>query len=126
MAEWLAKQLNILYTVPKKTAPNWVSENLMLLLLDGLDEVKQTSREKCVNAINKFREEHGLTSLVICSRANEYDEISRKLTFKGVIEIQPLTNEQVNAYFDKFGENLAPIKQLIKKDKELQELVETP
>ena len=60
LADWLAQELNNLYSVPRKTAPDWVKGDKLLLLLDGLDEVRQESRAKCVEAINAFRKEHGL------------------------------------------------------------------
>jgi MFS family permease len=126
LADWLAEQLNIVYYVPKKTAPSWVNENKMSLLLDGLDEVKQDRRARCVDAINQFRKEHGLTSLIVCCRIEEYVVVQTKLSLAGAITLQPLTSEQVNDYFDKFGERLASVKQLLKKDKSLQELAETP
>ncbi|MBL8063287.1 MAG: NACHT domain-containing protein, partial [Anaerolineales bacterium] len=40
LADWLAQELNNLYSVPRKTAPDWVNGNKLLLLLDGLDEVR--------------------------------------------------------------------------------------
>ena len=126
LADWLAEELNTIYYVPKKTTPTWVNENRMLLLLDGLDEVKQTSRAKCVEVINQFRTGHGLTSLVVCTRIKEYSATNTKLSLEGAITLQPLTSKQVNAYFDKFGKSLAGAKQLLKKDKALQELAETP
>jgi hypothetical protein len=126
LIDWLAEQLNIHYSVPKKTAPAWIHENRMLLLLDGLDEVKQESRGKCVHAINQFRKERGLTSLVICSRSEEFRAIDAKLSYEGAITLQPLTSEQINAYFDLFGKNLAFVKKVLKKDKSLQELAESP
>ena len=94
----------------------------MFLLLDGLDEVKQDSRQKCVEAINKFRNEYGLTSIVVCSRIEEYTAIQTKFSFEGAITLQPLTQNQVSVYFDKFGKSLTGVKQLLKKDKILQEL----
>ena len=126
LKDWLAKQLNVIYYVNMKTGAKWVKENKMLLLLDGLDEVKGESREECVEAINHFRKEHGLTSLVICSRIEEYETLQTKLTFEGAITLQPLTPIQVNAFFDRFGKRLAAVKKLLRKDKALQELAETP
>lgn len=126
LADWLAEQLNIVYTVPKKTAPQWVAENKMLLLLDGLDEVRQDNRTKCAEAINQFRNEQGLTSLVVCSRIEEYSAVNTKLSLEGAITLQPLTSKQVNAYFNKFGESLVSVKEFLKKDKDLRELAETP
>ncbi len=126
LADWLEKELNAIYYVPEKTALTWVKENKMLLLLDGLDEVKQASRSKCVNAINQFRKESGLTNIVVCSRIQDYAELKIQLSFEGAIEIQPLTSKQVNAYFKRFGKGLSGIRQLLEKDTTMYEMAETP
>ncbi|MBK8784604.1 MAG: NACHT domain-containing protein [Anaerolineales bacterium] len=115
LADWLAQELNNLYSVPRKTAPDWVKENKLLLLLDGLDEVRQESRVKCVEAINAFRKEHGLTSLAVCSRSQDYADLNAKLSFEGAIEVQPLTQKQITEFFNRFGKEMAGIKQVLKK-----------
>ena len=126
LADWLTEQLNIIYYVPRETAKAWVKEHKMLLLLDGLDEVQQDKRVQCVEAIKYFRKEYGLTSLIVCSRTDEYLAIDNKLSLEGAIALQPLTIREINRYFDRFGKKLASIKHLLKKDKGLQELAETP
>lgn len=126
LADWLARELNVIYTIPKKTAPTWVKENKMLLLLDGLDEVRLESRNKCVDAINQFRKENGLTSMGVCSRIQDYAELKTRLSFDGAIEIQQLTSKQVDEYFKRFGEGLEGIRQLLERNAVLHEMAETP
>ncbi len=126
LADWLALELNNLYSVPRKTAPDWVKGNKLLLLLDGLDEVRQESRANCVEAINAFRKEHGLTSLAVCSRSQDYADLNAKLSFEGAIEVQPLTQKQITEFFNRFGDEMAGIKQVLKKDSALREMAETP
>ena len=126
LADWLAQELNNLYSVPRKTAPDWVKGDKLLLLLDGLDEVRQESRAKCVEAINAFRKEHGLTSLAVCSRSQDYADLNAKLSFEGAIEVQPLTQEQITEFFSRFGKEMAGIKQVLKKNTALREMAETP
>ena len=126
LADWLAQELNNLYSVPRKTAPNWVKGDKLLLLLDGLDEVRQESRAKCVEAINAFRKEHGLTSLAVCSRSQDYADLNAKLSFEGAIEVQPLTQKQITKFFNRFGDEMAGIKQVLKIDSALLEMAETP
>jgi DNA polymerase III delta prime subunit len=126
LTDWLAQELNNLYSVPRKTAPDWVQGNKLLLLLDGLDEVRQESRAKCVDAINAFRKEHGLTSLAVCSRSQDYADLKAKLAFEGAIEVQPLTQEQITAFFNRFGDEMTGIKQALEKDSSLREMAETP
>jgi hypothetical protein len=96
------------------------------LLLDGLDEVKQESRDKCVDAINQFRKENGLTSMAVSSRILDYAELKTRLSLDGAIEVQPLTSKQVNEYFQRFGKELAGIRQVLENDTVLLEMAETP
>ena len=126
LADWLAQELNKIYLVPRKTAPDWVKGNKLLLLLDGLDEVKGASRAGCVAAINAFRGEHGMTSLAVCSRSQDYADLGVKLTFDGAIEVQPLTGAQAREFLRRFGEETAGIGRALKKDAGLQEMAETP
>ena len=56
--------LNEQYDVPRKTGQAWVEADQILPLLDGLDEVALEHRAACVEAINSFRQEHGLLPLV--------------------------------------------------------------
>lgn len=126
LTDWLAQELNNLYSVPRKTAPDWVKGNKLLLLLDGLDEVRQESRAKCVEAINVFRKQHGLTSLAVCSRSQDYADLNAKLSFEGAIEVQPLTQEKIAEFFNRFGDEMAGIKQALEKDSALREMAETP
>ena len=126
LADWLAQELNNLYSVPRKTAPDWVKRDKLLLLLDGLDEVRQESRTKCVEAINAFRKEHGLTSLAVCSRSQDYADLNAKLAFEGAIEVQPLTQDQIVEFFKRYGDETSGIKQAFEKDSSLREMAETP
>jgi hypothetical protein len=126
LTSWLVQQLNLEYEVPRKIAHTWVAENRMSLLLDGLDEVGGDNRDKCVEAINDFRKQRGLTSLVVCSRIDEYSRLKTKLSLKGEITIQPLSFEQINDYVDRFGNSLASLRQWLREDSDLKKLAETP
>jgi predicted NACHT family NTPase len=52
LVEWLVDELNKRYDVSLKLARAWVEADQILLLLDGLDEVKQEHRADCVETIN--------------------------------------------------------------------------
>ncbi len=72
IADWLVEELNNKYQVPRKLGQTWIDDDQILPLLDGLDEVTLASRGACVEAINAYRQDHGLLPIVICSRTNEY------------------------------------------------------
>jgi len=51
----------------------------------------------------------GLTSLVVCSRSEEYFAIDTPLEFEGAITIQLLSDKQIEAYFERFGKRLTHV-----------------
>jgi adenylate kinase family enzyme len=126
IADWLVQELWSKYGVPKELGKNWVKNQQLLLLLDGLDEVKADRREACVEAINQFMQKHGQTEMVVCSRIADYEVLSNRLHLRGAIYIRSLTPEQVNQYLDAAGEQLGAVKTLLNEDPALQELAKSP
>jgi NACHT domain len=124
--EWLIQELDKKYKVPKSLGKSWVEKESLILLLDGLDEVKDEQRNACLQALNQFMQTHGVTELTICCRIGEYQALSSRLTLRSVICIQPLTSKQVNTYFELAGERLSALKAVVQQDGRLQELTTSP
>jgi hypothetical protein len=125
IAEWLVEELNTKYDVPKKVARSWVENDDLLLLLDGLDEVRREYREDCVRAINDFRKEH-LIPLAVCSRVVDYQALTTRLKLRGAVLLQPLTPQQIDGYLHGAGMALSAVRETLQRDPTLQELAETP
>lgn len=127
LAAWLVDELVNKYHAPKKVAQGWVEQDELLLLLDGLDEVRVENREACAQAINIFRQAHGLSMpLVVCSRIADYEALNTRLQLRGAVLLQPLTDEQVDDYFERAGSELTSVRQAWQQDAELQELARQP
>lgn len=126
LEEWLIEELNSKYQVPRKVGAKWVMDDELLLLLDGLDEVNITERDQCVTAINHFRSEHGFVDVVVCSRIKDYETLSHHLRLNGAIVIQPLTDDQIQAYLDALGTDVTVVRDLITRDDQLRELAKSP
>jgi hypothetical protein len=126
IAEWLVDELNVKYNIPKKIARPWVEHDELLLLLDGLDEVQSELREACVKAINDFRQEHGLTPLVVCSRIADYEALTTRLKLQGAVLLQSLTPEQIDQYLEGAGTELLAVRRTLQHDTTLQELAQSP
>ncbi|BAZ82062.1 DUF3365 domain-containing protein [Sphaerospermopsis kisseleviana CS-549] len=124
--DWLLQELWSKYQVSQEIAKDWVKNQKLLLLLDGLDEVKTDLREACVEAINQFIQTHGLTEMVVCSRIADYEVLSNRLRLRGAIYIRSLTPEQVHQYLDTAGQQLSAVKSLLKDDTTLQEIGKSP
>lgn len=122
---WLAVELERRYRVPKKVARDWVKNDELLLLLDGLDEVASIRRKACLKAINRFYQKHS-ASLAVCSRTAEYEMLTLRLKLQGAVALQPLTFEEVNAYLSGTGSDIAAARTMLKEDEALQELARSP
>lgn len=123
---WLTEELNLKYQVPRKVAKEWLENDALILLLDGLDEVGIHDRKACVDNINAFRMEHGFVPVVVCSRLAEYSSLSQKLALQSAIVIQPLELDQINQYLDSLGPEVEHLGEAIASNPKLMELARSP
>jgi DNA polymerase III delta prime subunit len=126
LAVWLVDALNELYEVPRKIGQAWVEADQILPLLDGLDEVAPEHRTACVEAINAFRQDHGLLPVVVCSRVADYEALGTRLRLHGALVVQPLTPQQLDSYLTQIGTPLAGVRLALSEDPALGELLDTP
>jgi serine/threonine protein kinase len=126
LTEWLVEELNSKYQVPRKVGEKWITDEELLLLLDGLDEVATDARDACVTAINDYREQHGFVDVVVCSRIKDYEALHDQLRLKGAIVIQPLDDKQIVTYLDSLGNDVSVVRELINTDAQLRELAQSP
>jgi hypothetical protein len=124
--KWLVQELLEKYQVSKALGEAWVKSEALILLLDGLDEVRAEQRNACVQALNLFMQDHGTTEVVVCCRIRDYQVLNDRLTLRSAICIQPLTIQQVNEYFDRAGDQLSALKAVLPQDEVLQELATSP
>jgi DNA polymerase III delta prime subunit len=126
IASWLVEELSSKYQVSKDLGKTWVAEQQLLLLLDGLDEVRADRREACVEALNQFLQDYGQTEMVVCSRVQDYKALSGRLQLQSAIYIQSLSVQQINQYLDRAGDQLQAVKLLLNRDVALRELATSP
>jgi uncharacterized caspase-like protein len=126
IVEWLVQELHSHYQVPKQNGSSWVKTGQLLLLLDGLDEVKGDIQYACIQALNQFRQEHGQAEIVVCSRIKDYEALKHPLRFSAAIYVQPLTEEQIQHYLATAGAKLAAVSTALQTDTQLQELAKSP
>ena len=126
ITQWLIQELKKNYKVSKSLAKIWIQNQQLLLMLDGLDEVKAEYRDACVQALNEFMRNYGETEIIVCSRVKDYESLTNRLAIQRGVCIQSLTTEQINDYLDRAGNQLQAVKTLLETDKALQELVKSP
>ncbi|HSK80990.1 MAG TPA: SEFIR domain-containing protein [Thermoanaerobaculia bacterium] len=123
---WLTDELALKYQIPRRIGRRWLETDGLLLLLDGLDEVPEARRVACVAAINRFREEQGLTGLAVACRLGDYETLGKKLLLSASMILGSLESEQVEAALTHGGPGLASLQKVLLEDDGLRELARSP
>ncbi|MFI7644807.1 hypothetical protein ACIBTZ_01830 [Micromonospora sp. NPDC049460] len=124
--EWLLDSLRQRYRIPDKVGRVWLETDRLILLLDGLDEVRDGDRARCVAEINALQEQWGVTRLAVCSRIADYETLSARLYLQGAVLIRPLNEEQVVDFFTTVSPWLNGVLDALREDPELWELLTSP
>lgn len=125
LENWLVEELRGKYFVAKQTAEAWIKENVLTLLLDGLDEIQEPQRSACIEAINIFRIDHGPVQIVVCCRRADYEGQPMRLNLDRAIILKPLEQEQIDEFLSvhRQGKDVAEI---LSQDATLRQLSRTP
>ncbi len=122
---WLVNQFDRQYQLAQRVSQEWLDKSQIYLLLDGLDEVNAISRNDCVLAINEFKTKYSVP-LAICSRKQDYEDLSTKLNLSAAVIIQPLQDEQVASYLNEPKLELQALYTAVRNDDTFRELSRTP
>lgn len=128
LEDWIVKQIHQQEGMPVEECQQWVAQGRILLLLDGLDNVKESQRSACIDAINEYHRTHRRPQLVVTSRTQEYECVADKhhLELQKAIEVQPLTSTQIERALDQAGEKMANLRTVFQEQHALRALVTTP
>jgi hypothetical protein len=132
LAEWVVEELNAKYQIPRALGREWLADDGLVLLLDGLDEMPEAHQLACHQAINQFRATNGLTGLVVCARTADYARTTETahtptlLNLGGAIALQPLTVTQIQEYLTAAGISWSAVQTAVLQDPALQEMAKSP
>jgi len=105
LSSWIVEQLRNrkgFKDINKKVLKQWLSDGIFILLLDGLDELKDSKQASCVNAINKFLEDNPLVKIAVCCRSQTFEtleEVGVSILIRRAVYLQRLKEEQIQQYF---------------------------
>ncbi|MGF1570241.1 MAG: NACHT domain-containing protein [Nodosilinea sp.] len=123
--DWLLNELKSKYGISPKLGQTWLTEKKLLPLLDGLDELPPSRQEPVVQALNTWLiSADGPPRLLVCSRLEEYELYTSNLALNGAICLNPLTDQQLQAYLASLG--MGHLWHTLQHDADLLELVRTP
>ena len=77
LTDWLTAQLTINYEIPREAAQDLVGHDLIIPLFDGLDEIPEDYRLKCMDAIDAYAGRTGpFRPFALTCRAQEYRDLA--------------------------------------------------
>ncbi len=125
--QWLIEELKVRYQVPQQMGRAWIEDNQIFPLLDGLDEVAESARSACVQAITAYIQ-RGLdrTPLILCCRTEEYQALAKPPSISYAILLLPFTDEQMEAYLSSVSGPIDALRQALREDRDLFELARQP
>ncbi|MDJ1182138.1 NACHT domain-containing protein [Roseofilum casamattae] len=112
MLEWMVEQMAAQYGLKPELCRQWISEDRIVPLLDGLDELGEYNdgMRLAVAAIEELQEnyEQQQHALVICCRIADYESITAGpdaerqylRTMKKAVRLCQLSNEQIKDYLE--------------------------
>lgn len=114
-------------TLNKKMATDLIVQNRLILLMDGLDEVKPEDRQTCLEAIGAYGEDAS-RYFILSSRIEEYKAAAKDAPVNGQVEVGLLTYEQLVEQLEKAEQNEGSKRLLtsLKEDVILREIAEVP
>jgi Pentapeptide repeats (8 copies)/NACHT domain len=125
LEEWICVQCEDSYGFSTQKCRQFLQNGQILPLLDGLDEVAESKRMACIQAINTYRKDEEVPMIVSsCTEEYESASASEKLNLLQAIEILPLETEQVKASFN--DTHLKALLDVYQSNVHLQELATTP
>ena len=126
MSAWISREVDNNYHIEARHVREWIGDEQMVLLLDGLDEVTSEHRDACVQAINDFRNDHHNMPIVVCCRTLDYQEFGTVLTLYGTLTVLPLTRQQVEKFLERPDKAFAGAQAALVRDPRLWELADSP
>ena len=109
LADWIISELDKQYDINPKRGKSYVANNRLLPLLDGLDEVRDPYRTRCIKEINNFVTDRHEVDIVVSCRIQEYVKTATWLSLREAVILLLPTQKQVSKYLEKAGTSFADV-----------------
>jgi hypothetical protein len=116
--------------VPRPLAAQWLDDDGVVLLLDGLDEMPARARDGFVWALREVQGQRGPLSMAVTCRTAEYATLRPRLGVQGAVEIESLDRPRIEGLLAGQDANadsrLTALRQELDADNALWELLDSP
>jgi TIR domain/NACHT domain len=123
---WATEEVSNLYWIPERVPAQWLSEQAVMLILDGLDDLADArDRELCIARINDVVR-NWRWPLVVGSRDADYLQQGGRLRLGNALLIHPLTVDAVEECLRHSGTSSMALRESIRDDVQLASLARSP
>jgi hypothetical protein len=122
---WIVDRLRKDYQVTRRCARTLLRSQALVLLFDGFDEVPIADRSACIDALNEYTAAADVP-MVVCSRRDDYLQLSKLLRLRSAFEIEALDPQQVDDFLVWVGDQAQGVREALDTDEHLRSLITTP
>ena len=126
LSEWIEQEVSAKYQIPRNIGRVLIKNNRLVLMLDGLDEVRKEWQADCVAEINRFLEDQMPPGIVVSCRDEDYKAIGLRLKFHGAVVLKPLTAHQIEKSLTQGRASASPLLDSLQKHDSVMELAKSP
>lgn len=114
LAGWMAGEMltgyKTLYKLDPALVRDWIEQDRLLPLLDGLEEVERGCRHACVCAINEFLAAHPKCGLAVSCRSDAYQDLDERLALRDAYALRPLRDAALDEFLAAGGAGAEPLR----------------
>ncbi len=125
LERWLCDELRDKYRLRPRLAAQMVEQDRLVLLLDGLDEVRPDARDACIEAINAYIRQHPGPA-VVATRLDAYPRGSARLQLDDAVAIDLLDDTQIDEYVASLGPRGRELGSMLARDPRLLSMARSP
>ena len=122
---WIEAELLTKYSLPRRSTRRWIEKGQLVLLLDGLDEVRESLQSICIEAINALVRGRRLP-VVVCARDEAYRAMRSRVALSAALVLQPLDKDGAQAFLARLGERGRELAAALESDAALEPHARTP
>lgn len=134
--DWLFAEAQKFHgNISAQVLKKWAKEGRFIYLIDGFDEIESRSQPLFIKNINSLIEKsESNVSMILCSRESTIKKVlPLKLNFGLSVRLETLSEDEIDAYLEKGGEDLVGLRSVLsnlshfdKLDENERHLVQTP
>lgn len=124
--QWVAREINRFYGIPLEITAEWLDQNILLPLFDGLHLISTSElRAHCLTEIEKNWVQSSERRVILTLQPAEYDTFNSSNSVE-VVHLRPLSKPITLRYLKLLGRDLIGLRRALRRETPINQLAESP